>query len=330
LVGILALSLVGALPAFSSAQTTSSKAPSSTKAPSRTSLARAAAAARARRAAEARRQQEALLSPRFKLDLEGNTVPDIRAAAAIIYNPQSGEVLWEANSHTQRSIASLTKIMTAVTFMADSPNLDQPVKVTLADTRRASVTYLRSGDIVTNRDLLHLTLIASDNAAARALARTSEGGMGAFIGRMNEMAKALGLTNTQYADPSGLDARNVSTAYDISHLIAFATADDRVGPIMREAEYVVRTSRRQFAVRSTNRLLGTDLDVRGGKTGFIQKAGYCLATLLQVPQGSQVAVVVLGAANSALRFAEARNMLNWVAGKTLIANSTPAATPDDD
>jgi D-alanyl-D-alanine endopeptidase (penicillin-binding protein 7) len=239
-------------------------------------------------------------------------------------------VLWEANSHAQRSIASLTKIMTAVTFMADSPNLDQPVKVTLADTRRASVTYLRSGDIVTNRDLLHLTLIASDNAAARALARTSEGGMGAFIGRMNEMAKALGLTNTQYADPSGLDARNVSTAYDISHLIAFATADDRVGPIMREAEYVVRTSRRQFAVRSTNRLLGTDLDVRGGKTGFIQKAGYCLATLLQVPQGSQVAVVVLGAANSALRFAEARNMLNWVAGKTLIANSTPAATPDDD
>lgn len=330
LVGILALTFVGAVPAPSRAQTTTSKAPTSTKAPSRTSLARAAAAARARRAAEARRQQEALLSPRFKLDLDGNTVPDIRAAAAIIYNPQSGEVLWEANSHAQRSIASLTKIMTAVTFMADNPNLDQPVKVTLADTRRASVTHLRSGDIVTNRDLLHLTLIASDNAAARALARTSEGGMSAFIGRMNEMAKALGLTNTHYADPSGLDDRNVSTAYDISHLIAFATADDRVGPIMREAEYVVRTSRRQFMVRSTNRLLGTDLDVRGGKTGFIQKAGYCLATLLQVPQGSQVAVVVLGAANSALRFAEARNLLNWVAGKTLIANSTPAATPEDD
>ncbi len=329
-VGLLALTFVGT-PVPAGAQTTSSTAPAATKkAPSRTSLARAAAAARARRAAEARRQQEALLRPRYKLDLEGNTVPDIRAAAAIIYNPQSGEVLWEANSHAQRSIASLTKIMTAVTFMADGPNLDQPVKVTSADTRRASVTYLRAGDIVTNRDLLHLTLIASDNAAARALARTSEGGMGAFIGRMNEMAKALGLTNTQYADPSGLDARNVSTAYDISHLIAFATADERVGPIMREAEYVVRTSRRQFTVRSTNRLLGTDLDVRAGKTGFIQKAGYCLATLLQVPQGSQVAVVVLGAANSALRFAEVRNMLNWVAGKTLIASSTAAATPEDD
>jgi D-alanyl-D-alanine endopeptidase (penicillin-binding protein 7) len=330
LVGILALTFVGAVPASAQTQTTTSKAPATKKAPSRTSLARAAAAARARRAAEARLRQEALLSPRYKLDLEGNTVPDIRAAAAIIYNPQSGEVLWEANSHAQRSIASLTKIMTAVTFMADGPNLDQPVKVTSADTRRASVTYLRVGDIVTNRDLLHLTLIASDNAAARALARTSEGGTGAFIVRMNDMAKALGLTNTHYADPSGLDDRNVSTAYDLSHLIAFATADERVGPVMRQAEYVVRTSRRQFTVRSTNRLLGTDVDVRGGKTGFIQKAGYCLATLLQIPQGSQVAVVVLGATNSALRFAEARNMLNWVAGKMLIANTTPAATQQDE
>ena len=108
LVGILALTLVGALPASARSQTTTSQAPATTKAPSRTSLARAAAAARARRAAEARLRQEALLSPRYKLDLEGNTVPDIRAAAAIIYNPQSGEVLWEANSHTQRSIASLT------------------------------------------------------------------------------------------------------------------------------------------------------------------------------------------------------------------------------
>jgi D-alanyl-D-alanine endopeptidase (penicillin-binding protein 7) len=327
-VGVLSLALLGAsAPAYGQSTTPSAPA-AAKKAPSRTSLARAAAAARARRAALARQQQEAL-TPRFKVDLDGNQVPDVRAAAAIIYNPQSGQVLWEANSHDQRSIASLTKIMTAVTFIADNPDLDQRVTVKSADTVRASVTYLRSGDIVTNRDLLHLTLIASDNAAARALARTSEGGTAAFITRMNEMAKALGLTNTHYADPSGLDSRNVSSAYDLSHLIAFATADERVGPVMREGEYEVQTSRRRFTVRSTNRLLGTDVDVRAGKTGFIQKAGYCLATLLQIPQGSQVAVVVLGAANSTLRFAEARHLLNWVTGQTLIANSTPA-TPQDE
>jgi D-alanyl-D-alanine endopeptidase (penicillin-binding protein 7) len=255
------------------------------------------------------------MTPRYKTDDFGNLVPDVRAAAAIIYNPQTGDVLWEANSHDQRSIASLTKMMTAVTFIADDPDLSQRVAVTRADVLRASVTYIRAGDVLTYRDLLHLTLIASDNAAARVLARTSEGGTAAFVTRMNQMARHLGLVNSQYADPSGLDARNVSTAYDQSHLMAFATSDERLGPVMRTSAFDVRTNRRSFTIRNTNRLLGTDLgtdvDVLAGKTGFIRKAGYCLATLLQGPQGSQVAVVVLGATNSTIRFWEARHLFNW-------------------
>jgi D-alanyl-D-alanine endopeptidase (penicillin-binding protein 7) len=133
---------------------------------------------------------------------------------------------------------------------------------------------------------------------------------------MNETAVHLGLTNTHYADPSGLDARNVSSAYDLSHLIAFATSHPELGPIMRSSEFTVRSGTRSFKIRNTNRLLGTDVDVVGGKTGFIRKAGYCLATLLQVPQGAQVAVVVLGATNSALRFADARNLFHWAVGQT--------------
>jgi D-alanyl-D-alanine endopeptidase (penicillin-binding protein 7) len=242
--------------------------------------------------------------------------PHIRSAAAIIYNPQTGDVLWENNSHDQRSIASLTKIMTAVAFVADNPDLNRVVVVQRADVTRASVTYLRAGERITLRNLLHLTLIASDNAAARALARVSPGGSAEFIRRMNEMAAHMGLTNTHYADPSGLDARNVSSAYDLSHLIAFATSHPTLGPIMRSSDFTVRSGARSFRIRNTNKLLGTDVDVVGGKTGFIRKAGYCLATLLQVPQGSQVAVVVLGATNSAIRFAEARNLFNWAVVRT--------------
>ena len=281
----------------------------------KTRAARAAAAARARQAALARQQREAM-TPRFKDDGLGNMVPDIRAAAAIIYNPQTGDVLWENNSHDQRSIASLTKLMTAVTFIADDPDLNEQVTVTKADVTRASVTYLRAGETVSLGNLLHLTLIASDNAAARVLARTSEGGTVEFIRRMNETAAHLGLASSRYFDPSGLDSRNVSSAYDLSHLIAFATSDDRLGPVMRTQQFDVKTSRRQFAIHSTNKLLGTDVDVRGGKTGFISKAGYCLATLLQVPQGSQLAVVVLGATNSAIRFWETRHLFNWAVGRT--------------
>jgi D-alanyl-D-alanine endopeptidase (penicillin-binding protein 7) len=308
-----------------SAQSTSKPTPSTSKTQaattrktsttSRTSAARAQAAARARAAAQARQQQDAMTA-HFKRDLLGNLVPDVRAAAAIVYNPTTGEVIWEENSHEERSIASLTKLMTAVTFIADDPDLTQRVAVTRTDLYGASTTYLRAGELVSYGDLLHLALIASDNAAARVLARTSEGGTAAFVVRMNEMAGHLGLTNTHYADPSGLNPDNMSSAYDLSHLISFASSDERLSPILRTAEYEVHTSQRTIPIHTTNRLLGTDVDVRAAKTGFIAKAGYCLATLLQVPQGSQIAVVVLGAANSTTRFWEARHLFNWVVSRS--------------
>jgi len=319
LISMLALALVGILPAALDAQ---AKAPSKTPATStakkpatRTSLARAAAARRARAASAQRLQQEAMTA-RFKRDLGGNLIPDVRAAAAIIYDPQTGATLYDENARDIRSIASLTKIMTAVTFMADAPDLSQVVAVTRADMKNASVTYLKANDLVSFGTLMHLTLIASDNAAARVLARTAEGGSAAFVARMNEMAAHLDMASTQYFEPSGLDARNVSSALDLSHLIAFAASDEQLGAIMRTSEYEARTSRRTFKIHSTNKLLGTDVDVRGGKTGFISKAGYCLATLLQVNSTSQVAVVVLGAANSTMRFWEARHLFNWVVGRT--------------
>ena len=337
---IFALTLAGATrlgPAAVVAQTTAKKATvkkTTTTTRAAAARARAAAAARARAAAAARAQraQREADTPKFKTDLLGNLIPDVRAAAAIIYNPQTNEVLWEENSHDARPIASLTKLMTAITFIADEPDLNQKVTVTSADTRAASVTYLRAGEQVSLGDVLHLTLIASDNAAARVLARTSEGGTVAFVRRMNELGTQLGFTSAHFADPSGLDARNVASAYDISHLIAYASADEKLAPVMRKTSYEAHTSRRAVTVRSTNRLLVQGMDVVGGKTGFISKAGYCLATLLQIPQGSQVAVVVLGAANSTLRFAEVRHLFNWAVGRTtgLVGGRPGAGLPGAD
>ena len=284
-------------------------------APTRASVSRARSLAAARKKAADRQLREAQ-TPQYTKDLLGNTIPLLRAAAGIIYDKDHKTVLWESNMHEKRSIASLTKIMTAVTFINDDPDLDQRVGITRADLKNASVTYLRAGELVTFRDLLYLTLVASDNAAARVLARTSEGGTAAFVERMNEFAVNLGLTNSHYVEPSGLDASNVSSAYDLSNLITHATEDERLSPILRTDQYPVRTSGRGFTIYSTNRLLGfTGVDVVGAKTGFISKAGYCLATMLRVPQGSQIAVVVLGAANSALRFHEAQHLLNWVVGR---------------
>jgi D-alanyl-D-alanine endopeptidase (penicillin-binding protein 7) len=254
---------------------------------------------------------------RFKLDETGALVPDIRAAAAIIYNPETGQVLWESHSQDQRSIASLTKMMTALVLLEESPDLSESVVIQRADVRNASTTYLRAGDRVTKQDLLHLMLIASDNAAARAVARSSPLGSAGFIARMNEKAKELGLTSTKYADPSGLLAANLSSAYDIARLIAYVSSDDRITAIMQKQTYSATASRRKIDIHSTNRLVREgDIDVQAGKTGFIRKAGYCLATLLRLPQGGpQVAIVVLGASTSATRFGEAQNLFNWMATK---------------
>ncbi|HKQ86785.1 MAG TPA: serine hydrolase, partial [Candidatus Acidoferrales bacterium] len=233
---------------------------------------------------------------------------------------------WEEHSNEQRSIASLTKLMTAVVFLADDPDMTRVVEVTRPDVTNASVTHLRAGDQLQLGELLHLMLIASDNGAARVLARTSDGSTPAFVDRMNNMAQILGLANTHYEDPTGLDPDDVSTAYDISHLIAFAASDDTIGPIIRTETYDVHTAARVIPIHSTNKLLGTGVDVRGGKTGFISKAGYCLATLLQIPQGNQIAVVVLGAGSSSMRFWDTRRLLNWAsANSQLAAAAAPVA-----
>ena len=280
-------------------------------------LARARAAARAREQARLAALQEAM-RPRFKTDATGALVPDIRAAAAIIFDPESGQVLWEENAQDKRSIASITKVMTALVFLEDNPDLTQQITVERGDVYAASTTYLRSNERITLDDVLHLTLIASDNAAARVLARVSHGGTAPFIERMNEKAVELGLESTTFADPSGLNPANVSSAYDLSRLISFASANETIAPIMRTASYTARTSRRAINIRNTNHLVrGGEVDVLGGKTGFITKAGYCLATLLRLPQSNhQVAVVVLGAGSNNGRFWETRHLFNWLSEKT--------------
>jgi len=264
------------------------------------------------------REMASTVLPRYKLDGRGDLVPDVRAAAAIIYNPLTMQVLWEENSQTQRSIASITKVMTATVFLENDPDLTMPVTIMHSDVYQASTTHLRANDRVTADDLLHLLLIPSDNAAARALARISPYGSERFVERMNEKARELGLQNTVYADPSGLLSENVSSAYDMARLITHASNDERIASIMRMPSYTITTANhRPILIHSTNHLLGRlDVDVRAGKTGFISKAGYCLATLLRLPQGGpEVAVVVLGARSNAGRFMETRNLFSWLSSK---------------
>ena len=282
-----------------------------------TARARRARLASARAAAAARTLRE-VQTPRFRVDEFGREVPDVRAEAAIIYNPTTGEVLWESHAQEQRSMASITKVMTALVFLESGAPVTTPVTVQRSDVSRASTTYLRTGFKLNADDLLNLLLVGSDNAAARALARISPYGSEGFIAKMNEKAAELGLVNTRYADPSGLLAENVSSAYDLARLIAHASADERVGGIMRQQSFTTHSGKTTITARSTNQIVRNgDIDVVGGKTGFISRSGYCLATLLRLPStGQQVAVVVLGAKSNASRFWETRHLFNWMSART--------------
>lgn len=326
IVFLLSLSFVPAMDATVEARTKKPQAKRSTsqttratakkKAPAKRYSAKASRARRLKLAAARVRALELaeLAKPSFKLDERGREVPHVRAAAAIVYDPVTGEVIWEENSQELRSIASITKLMTAVVFLESATDLSSEVMIERGDVSHASVTHLRAAERVRLDDLLHLMLIASDNAAARALARVSPLGSAGFVDRMNSLAKELGLDHSSFADPSGLYSSNVSSAFDISRLIAFAATDERIAPILQKRDYTLTTSRRTVKVRSTNKLLG-EVDVQGGKTGFIGKSGYCFASLLRLPHGKDVAVVVLGAKSSAGRFLETRHLFNWVSLK---------------
>jgi D-alanyl-D-alanine endopeptidase (penicillin-binding protein 7) len=325
---LLGVSLCVAAPASAAAQkktthrtttTSKSKTAYSAKASKarKTRLAKARASARAREAARLRAlaQLRDAMTPHFKEDpASGEMIPDVRAAAAIVFDPGTGKILYEENAKDQRSIASITKVMTALVFLEDNPDMSQEITIARSDVYAASTTYLKAKDKITYGELLHLMLIASDNAAARAIARTSHGGTAPFVERMNEKAIELGLDATSFSDPSGLNPNNVSSAWDLSHLISFAASDERISSIMRTPQYTVTTSRRDIPIHSTNHLLlAGDVQVMGGKTGFISKAGYCLATLLKLPQmDNPLAFVVLGAKSNNGRFWETRHLFDWL------------------
>ena len=264
--------------------------------------------------------------PPVVLTLGDVRVPRVRAQAAIIYNPNTHEILWELNGYRRRPIASITKVVTALLVIDQEPDLDAEVVISRHDVRRANTTYLRRGERISLRNLLHLALIASDNAAARAIARVSTWGTVGFVEQMNVKAQELGLRATRFTDPSGLNVGNQSNAYDLSRLIAYATTQNEISSIMRKRSYRFRTSRRRVTVRNTNRLLEGRLVVRGGKTGYIDLSGYCLATVVDVGDAYPVAVVVLGARSNSGRFREVRRLADWVSENQLSLIASPVRT----
>ena len=170
------------------------------------------------------------------------------------------------------------------------------------------------GDIINLRYLFKATLIDSLNSGALALSRSSDLNQKDFIERMNTKALELGMRNTYFVEPSGIDSRNQSTAMDVAILLRAALKYD----LIREALTTKRYSfdimgGKHYIITNTNELLGSYLDIVGGKTGYIDEAGFCLVNLVRnehVPEG--IVVVILGAKSKEQRFQENKFLSQWV------------------
>ncbi|HVP38086.1 MAG TPA: D-alanyl-D-alanine carboxypeptidase family protein [Candidatus Saccharimonadales bacterium] len=244
------------------------------------------------------------------LGFDSTGQPRLRSRAAIVYDPDSDRVLYAKNPDQRLPIASLTKIMTALVLLETQPEWDSVVAMTREDIHDASRTRLRAGERIRKRDLLQLALMVSDNAATRALVRTSGIAHDEFLARMNARARALGMTGTRFEEETGLDPGNVSSVRDYARLMAAACKYPLVAEVTSTPHYEFRTSRGAHVLANTDRLLYGNYDVMGGKTGFINEAGYCFATVVRAA-GRQLVSVVLGAPTKGTRFLETARLIDW-------------------
>lgn len=244
----------------------------------------------------------------------------VYARHAIAVDAETGEVLFEKDAQRSVPIASLTKLMTALVFLDQKPDLRRDVMVSLAEVQGAGHTQLRVGEFVSLVDLLHMSLMSSDNCATRVLARESGLTRDDFLATMNRRALELGLTHTRYVEFTGLDARNVSTATDMARLLKVAAEHPMIHEITTTRSYEFRSNRRAHVSYNTNRLLYGQYEILGGKTGYISSAGYCLATRVRTPQRDLIAVV-LGAPTNATRFADVVRLVQRTTTASLAARA---------
>ena len=239
------------------------------------------------------------------------------ARAAVVLDVESGEVLYEKNADTAYPIASLTKLVTAMTLLDQKPNLDEVVTILAEDDPKEGRPVFLEGERFTRRELLQALLIGSVNIAGDALARTG-GGMPHFIAAMNVKAQRLGMRQAHFEDPTGLNSHNPASARDVAIALRAALRYPEIGEMTKRSKIQLtgRATAKPYLIDSTNLLLGSFLNrdpyrIVAGKTGSLPEAGFCLAQATEDKGGHEVIVVVLGSDNHFSRFQDAKALTFW-------------------
>ena len=240
----------------------------------------------------------------------------LKSAAVVVQDQSSGEVLFEKNSDAVLPIASITKLMTAMVVLDAQLSLTETLTIGNedVDTLKGTRSRLKVGAQLSREDMLLLALMASENRAASALSRHYPGGEPAFVDAMNHKAAAIGLKDTRFADPTGLTAANVSSARDLSNLVAAAAHYPLIRELSTTSERTVRVNGRSIAFRNTNTLVrnpASGWEIAVSKTGYIREAGKCLVMQAWL-NNKPVVIVLLDSWGRLTRIGDANRIKRWI------------------
>lgn len=246
----------------------------------------------------------------------------LKSSVALVVDQDTSEVLLSKNDRAVLPIASLTKLMTGL--IVSEARLPDDEMITISqedvDTEKGSTSRLRVGAELSRGELLHLALMSSENRAAHALGRSYPGGLSVFVSLMNAKARALGMNDTNYVEPTGLSSKNQSSARDLVKLVNVASSN----PILRELStspgHEVAVGRQTLQYRNTNRLVKSPAwDIGVQKTGYISEAGQCLVMQAKVA-GRKLIMVFLDSAGKLSRIADAERVRKWVESNPVTAH----------
>ena len=236
---------------------------------------------------------------------------------ALVVDALTGNTIYEKNADIARPIASISKLMTAVVVAESGANMSETLTISPLDfktPKQSGSDRLKVGDQLNRAEMLLMMMMKSENPAAKALARTDPMGYDNFISRMNQKARELGMTQTRFYDPSGLDPRNVASPRDLAILARYAYKHNLISqfsttPSRQFGVNNINSGYRTVAARSTNYMVRDGLyNIGLSKTGYIREAGNCV--LFETNVGNRPAIVVLlGASDSKTRWSDAENII---------------------
>ncbi len=252
-----------------------------------------------------------------------HSTPKLLSSFALIYDEQTQRPLYTKNPDAITPIASITKLMTAMVVLDANPDLDEEISVAEADQDVLKGTHSRLGvgTTFTRREMLNLALMSSENRAASALARNYPGGTAAAVAAMNAKARQLGMMNTTFRDPTGLNSQNVSTARDLVRMVAAARNYKLIHKFTTTASRSVEGQRgRELLFNNTNPLVkNASWEIGLSKTGFINEAGRCLVMQAQIRQ-RPVIIVLLDSVGKSSRIGDANRVKKWIESANMRGN----------